>query len=168
VTAKLIALAGVIRHEWNSLSFLQKTRLDWDTTSLFTAGGAWDTSLAWSSIDAAPCHTGTGKCTSTVTVSGRCYWQPAVNYWLAGLIYSSMASSWLFWPDAQRFNDFVFYYAHGIKPFDHPSWKMDWYYAGIVAVPSNVAQPSDYSKCKPCKAKARTLTWQWGFLSGSV
>ncbi len=168
VTAKLIALAGIIRNEWDSLSFWQKVGLDWDTTSLFTAAGAWDTSLVGTGIDAVPCHEGTGKCKDTVTVSGKCYWQPAVSYWLAGLIYSSMADSWVFWPDAQRFNDVVFYYAHLVKPFDHPGWKMDWYYAGIEAVPSNVPEPRAYNGCEPCKTKAATLTWKWGFLSGSI
>ena len=45
VTAKLIALAGIINHTWNSLSSWQKLSLAWFTTDPAMAPNAWDTSL---------------------------------------------------------------------------------------------------------------------------
>ena len=167
ITAKLIALAGAINHAWNALSASQKIKLAGETILPPTALQAWDTSLVGTGINAMPCGAGTGKCENTVTFSGKCYWQPAVNYWLAGLIFTRF-NTLTFEPVAQIFNAEVVGQTFVLKPLDHPLWKLDWYDAGMTSVPSNVPEPNAYSGCKPCKTKAATLTWQWGFLSGSI
>ena len=167
VTAKLIALAGVINHTWNALSAGKKIKLASETVFPPTATQAWDTSLVGTGIDAMPCQNGTGKCKNTVTVGGKCYWQPAVNYWLAGLIFTIFNNIDFEWA-AQTFNTLVILQTFVAKPLDHPIWKINWYDAGMTSIPSNVPEPNIYSSCKPCKTKAATLTWQWGFLSGSI
>jgi RHS repeat-associated protein len=167
LTAKLIALAGVINRAWNALSAPQKIELSGKTIVSPTALQAWDTSLVGTGINAMPCGAGTGECENTVTVSGKCYWQPAVNYWLAGLIFTEF-NTLAFEPFAKICNAEVVGQTCVLKPLDHPRWKLDWYDAGMTSVPSNVPEPNIYSSCRPCKTKAATLTWKWGFLNGSI
>jgi len=172
VTAKLMALAAAVRNAWSGLSYWSKYWLAFQTTvNPFTALKAWDTSLVGSGIDAMPCHSGTGKCKDTVTVSGKCYWQPAVNYWLAGQIYDAFANTQASWAQnaALHFKGEVIFYTTGRGLLGDPiGQKQDWFFAGVWANPSIVTEPSEYGVCEACTAKATTLTWTWGWLSGSV
>ncbi len=170
VTAKLTALVMAVRNAWLGLPYWSKYWLAFETTlNPWTAVQAWDTSLGWSGVDAMPCRTGTGKCQNTVTVSGKCYWQPAVNYWLAGQIYDALANTRTTWArnDALHFKWEVWVYTTA-KFWDPGQQKWDWFIAGVVANPGIVNEPSEYSVCEACTAKATTLSWKWGWLSGSV
>ncbi len=168
ITAKLIAMAGSVRAKWNALSPIGQWKLERDTIGP-EGGGAWDIStIADGQGDAgAPCFSGTGKCKQTVTVSGKCYWQAAVNYWLAGLIYNTFDSSPDYQGDAKAFELEVIAYTN-LKFWDPTGQKQDWFYAGILGNPSIVSPPSDYQACKPCSVNFKQVSWRWAFVSGTV
>ena len=178
VTLNLLLMAGDVRMKWRGLSFWSKLRLAGETVTLPWAANLWDiVGMPWGAAinNAPPCQNGTGKCNGTVTVSGKCYQQGTVNYWLAGLIYDALASDWETLPYAVQFDEDVFKYAvgrgvAGIVPGISPSpvlQKLDWYQAGARGNPAGVPAPKEFEGCKPCKARpGKPLPWHWGYLQG--
>ena len=173
ITLNLLLMAGDVRAGWSRLSLTAKLGLAFYTLDPITAFGAWDISgMAEGQAinNAPPCQSGTGKCNSTVTVSGKCYLQGAVNYWLAGLIYNALASSWetsayasaFYWEVAANV------IGRGIIPPPSPILqKWDWFVAGAQGNTAVVPPPNEFESCKPCKVRpGKPLIWQWGFLRG--
>lgn len=170
ITDRLTAMAAGVRNNWNALSFWSKMRLDQETI-VTDPLNAWDINgLDNGTADyGAPCFNGTGKCKSTVTVAGKCYWQAAVNYWLAGLIYRAMESNWDTADDAKLFEAEVIFYTN-TKVWDPTAQKQDWFDAGTTGNPPIVSPQAKYALCKPCtvRAKRNQMAWKWGFLNGLV
>ena len=170
ITDRLTAMAASVRNDWNALSFWSKMELC--TVTTFTDPlNAWDVDgIDNGTADyGSPCFIGTGKCKSTVTVAGKCYWQAAVNYWLAGLIYSAMDSNWYTANYAKDFEVEVIFYSN-VKIWDPTGQKQDWFYAGATGNATVVFPQPKYMLCKPCtvRAKPNNMAWKWGFLRGSA
>ena len=167
ITINLLVMVGSVQAKWNNLPFLAKVKLAEETIDLPWAANLWDISgmAQGSAIDRAPpCQNGWGKCDKTVTVAGKCYLQGAVNYWLAGLIFRALGSSWFTAVRAIVFEDELWWYTMIFPP---TAQKRAWFAAGKAANAAGVPAPDEFQGCGPCKVPTgKPLSWRWGFLHG--
>ena len=77
ITQKLLAIDFAAQGQWNALPWYDKALLDFKTTAPPFSINLWDiVGMTSQGIGrGAPCNSGTGKCSGTVTVSGHCHWQ---------------------------------------------------------------------------------------------
>jgi RHS repeat-associated protein len=168
ITDQLITMARQIQMVWNILPhFLKKVLARWTVIPPF-AINAWG--IHGMAIGGTPLtQAGTGKCVGTVTVAGNCYQEGTVNYWLAGLIYRALDSSWEFAPYAKLFEYEVAVYPiiPGLASGSPIVQKWYWWAAGTVGNPTAVPPPRKFRDCVPNAVQNKLpLSWYWGFLSG--
>jgi len=168
ITDQLITMARQIQMVWNALPhFFKKVLARWTVIPPF-AINAWG--IHGMAIGGAPLtQAGTGKCVGTVTVAGNCYQEGTVNYWLAGLIYRALDSSWEFAPYAKLFEYEVAVYPiiPGLASGSPIVQKWYWWAAGTVGNPTAVPPPRKFRDCVPNAVQNKLpLSWYWGFLRG--
>ncbi len=168
ITGQLITMARQIQMVWNALPHLfKKVLARWTVIPPF-AINAWG--IHGMAIGGAPpTQAGTGKCVGTVTVAGNCYQEGTVNYWLAGLIYRALDSSWEFAPYAKLFEYEVAVYPiiPGLATGSPIVQKWYWWAAGTVGNPTAVPPPRKFRECVPNAVRNKLpLSWYWGFLQG--
>ncbi len=170
VTANLIAMTTSVALAWSALSTGKQLNLEFTTVAPGFNINAWDVrSMPSGTALGGTCGNGSiGLCSGTVTVAGKCYYQKAVNYWLAGIIYSVIHTS-PFYPDATLFLEEVYLYTTA-KQADDPKDKQDWFLAGTSGLPLAVAAPPALTSCTPCatSAPSNALSWHWGSLTGTA
>jgi RHS repeat-associated protein len=169
VTTKLPLISAAVVTAWNApgLGVLGQVALALNTTlNPYTAINYWDITGMPSDTagDASPCYSGTGQCAGTVTVSGKCYWQKAVNYWLGGVIDTIFKNYGNLY--YVTFTDEAV--AYTFLKGEIPTEKLLWFAAGAAGNTALVPAPAELLNCTPCTAFQKVLGWSWGSLGGTV
>jgi hypothetical protein len=165
VTNNLTAMVPDVISKFLALGYIRQRILVTETITPPFSIGIWDI-LGFApglGLDG-PCANGTGKCTATATVAGKCFNQYAINYFLAGIIDTLLGGA------ASLFaNETVGYTSlQHIISGDNASEKQQFFTAGYNANPAFPSQPKNLGECAVCTdPPKKKLKWTWGPLSGS-